>query len=98
MLETARGFSTDLRNGDLPFPELPARIGSLPVVRERIAEVWALAPTNVEDVFVRYREILAPFGTRVILLLSTVGFDLLKLTVSIILAGFLPVPGQRLAK
>jgi predicted PurR-regulated permease PerM len=98
LVETVYGVVARAGEGSLRFPELPARLGALPLVGERIQEFWRLASTGFEGVFVRYREILAPFGARLLALLSTISFDLLRFVLSIVVAGLLLVPGPNLAK
>jgi predicted PurR-regulated permease PerM len=97
-VETVHGLAARVEEGILRVPEAPPRLGSLPVVGERIQEFWRLASTSLEAALVRYREILGPIATALIVLLSQVSIDLLVFVLSIILAGFLLVSGPNLAR
>ena len=97
-VETAREIGARAKTGMLRFPEPPPRLSAIPVVGERIHEFWGLASTSLESLLVRYGKFVAPFGARLLELLSAISFDVLRFIVSVIVAGFLLVPGPNLAQ
>lgn len=96
-VETARELGARASTGMLRLPQPPPGLSAIPVIGERIHEFWGLASTSLEGVLVRYGTFLAPFGARLIGLLSAISFDVLKFIVSVLVAGFLLVPGPNLA-
>jgi predicted PurR-regulated permease PerM len=97
-VETVQEIVSRANAGTLQIPAPPPQLETLPVVGERIAAFWTLASTNLGTAFVRYREVLAPLGTRLVVLISAIGFDLLQFVLSIVLSGFLLVRGPSLAR
>jgi predicted PurR-regulated permease PerM len=98
LVENVQHIVSGSRDGTLSLPALPARLATFPLVGEQIVSVWTLASTNLDGFVARYREFLAPIGTKLIALVSTLSLDLVKFAVSIIIAGVLLVPGARLAQ
>lgn len=96
-VETVIAISTGVAAGTLQIPPPPVAIGRIPMVGGRVDAFWALASSNVEQVFVRYHDVLAPMGEALLGFLSAVSFDLAKFILSVILMAPLLVSGKRLA-
>ncbi len=97
LVETVHGIASRAREGTLQLPAPPPSLASLPLVGERLQAVWAMASTNLDDLVMSYRDILAPLGKKLLALVSAVSFDLLKFLGSIVIAGLILVPGPELA-
>jgi predicted PurR-regulated permease PerM len=72
-------------------------VADLPVLGEEIVEAWTLAAANLDDAVHRYGPAVLPAGGSVLAKLAEIGVDVLKFVVSVFIAGFLFLPGPRLA-
>jgi predicted PurR-regulated permease PerM len=88
---------TEIRAGTFSLPAPPEGVRDWPLVGRGIEEVWTLAATNVEAALAEYGPALKPYAASVVGDVASIGADILLFTVSIILAGFLFVPGPRIA-
>lgn len=98
LVETVGWIASGVRDGTMRIPPPPAGIAHWPLIGERLQADWSLASTNLEELIRRYREVLLPAGETVFLKLSSVGADMLRFVLAVLLAGFLFVPGHRLAE
>ncbi|QIE56733.1 AI-2E family transporter [Pikeienuella piscinae] len=98
LVETVYDLVARANNGSLRLPELSERLSTLPLVGDRLQEFWSLAASGLKSVLIRYKEFLAPFGVKVLGLLSTISFDLFQFILSIVVAGLFLTPGPDLAK
>ena len=97
LFETIQVFVTRAGSGSLSIPSPPEALDSVPFIGDQIKSFWLLASTNIEELFVRYRDVIVPFRTTLIGKLSTISIDLLMFVVAIVVAGVIMVPGPRLA-
>ena len=67
------------------------------MVGKPLDDAWTLASTNLDDAIARYGPSLLPAGGSVLARIAALGADLLKFVLSIVIAGFLFLPGPRLA-
>jgi predicted PurR-regulated permease PerM len=95
--ESAQWIASSLQAGTLQVPPPPAGIEKWPLVGDKLHEAWTLASTNLDDALRRYRPMVLPAGETVLGKVAAVGIDLLKFVVSVVIAGFLFLPGPRLA-
>ncbi|MCA1300556.1 AI-2E family transporter [Stappia indica] len=96
-IETVQSLVVGAGDHSLQLPGPPAFVVTFPLVGERIAGAWTLVSTDLDEALVRFREIIGPVGGRLLKLLSSISFDLIKFMVSTIVAGILLVPGPLLA-
>lgn len=97
LAESIQWLASGLGSGALKLPPPPAAIEDLPILGEQIDEAWTLAAGNLEDAVLRYGPAVLPTGGAVLGKVAAIGADVLKFVVSVIIAGFLFVPGPRLA-
>lgn len=79
------------------MPPSPASIAAWPMVGEPLPEAKGLASTNLEEALNRYGPSALPVGGSLLGHIAAIGADVLKFVVSVVIAGFLFVPGPRLA-
>ena len=79
------------------MPPPPAGLADWPLIGEKAQAAWSLAATNLEGAVQKFGPSLLPFGTAILGKFASMGVDLLVLAVSVVIAGFLYVPGPRLA-
>lgn len=97
LADSAHWLAAGLRTGAFRVPPPPAELGDWPLVGDPLLEAWSLASANLDDALARYGGALIPAGGSVLARLAALGADLLKFVVSVVIAGFLFVPGPRLA-
>ncbi|MEM8702159.1 MAG: AI-2E family transporter [Pseudomonadota bacterium] len=98
LVETLSGWFQKITGDGLTMPPLPERLAALPVVGDRIAELWGLASRSLELFFAKVGPMLVPAGGRILSMLASLSGSVLFFIVSIILAGCLFVPGPALGK
>jgi len=83
--------------GDVRLPPLPEQVAGLPLVGERVADFWQSAARNLEAALSQLAPYLIPAGSRILSVLAGLAGSVLFFAVSVLLAGFLFVPGPQLA-
>ncbi|MBO6507171.1 MAG: AI-2E family transporter [Roseibium sp.] len=97
LVETLQGWFHSISDGVIKLPPLPEKLASLPVVGAKIAELWQLASRSLELFFTKVGPMLVPAGGHILSALASLSGSVLFFIVSIILSGFLFVPGPKLA-
>ncbi|MCV0428770.1 MAG: AI-2E family transporter [Roseibium sp.] len=97
LVETLQTWYKAMAGGTFKLPTMPQKLADLPVVGSRIAELWDLASRSLEQFFVKVGPTLVPAGEKVLAMLASLSGSVLFFMVSIIVAGFLFVPGPALA-
>ena len=90
-------LAAGLQSGTLKIPPPPAGVADWPVVGEEVDEAWTLAAGNLDEAVHRYGPAVLPAGSTVLGKVAAIGADVLKFVVSVVIAGFLFLPGPRLA-
>jgi predicted PurR-regulated permease PerM len=97
LAESVYWLAAGLQSGSLRVPPPPVGVELWPVVGEHVYDAWALASTNLDDALHQYGPAMLPAGGSVLGRIAALGADLLKFILSVFIAGFLFVPGPRLA-
>ncbi|MEM9634332.1 MAG: AI-2E family transporter [Pseudomonadota bacterium] len=97
LVETLQTWYHSIAKGSFSLPMLPEKLANLPVVGDKIAEMWDLASRSLEQFVVKVGPTLVPAGEKVLSALASLSGSVLFFMVSIIVAGFLFVPGPALA-
>ena len=82
----------------LAIPSPPAAVKAWPFVGEQIFRLWTRAINDTQAILLEMVPRLKPFGSKLLDLAGTVIWGLLEFIASIIIAGFLYIPGPRLAQ
>jgi predicted PurR-regulated permease PerM len=98
LIDTVRALAHRVGTGGLQLPPPPAWLETLPLIGQQSHAFWATASDNMEGVLADHRQMLAPIGAKAITIISGLGLGLVKIFLSIVLAGLLLVPGPRLAR
>jgi predicted PurR-regulated permease PerM len=96
LAETARMLLARFGEGSLAIPPPSEAVQAWPLIGEKMYEVWELASTNLQALVVEVAPHLKPLGTSLLNAAGSVGINLLKFTVSLIISGFLFIPGPSL--
>ena len=97
LVQSVTGIAESLQAGALRVPPPPPWLADLPVAGEKLQEAWALASTNLDAALQRYGPTLLPAGGVALSKVAAFGADTLKFVASVVISGFLFVPGPRIA-
>jgi len=97
MTESVQSLTASLQAGLLRVPPPPPRVAEWPLVGDKIAEAWSVASRGLDEAVQKFGPSLLPAGSVVLTKIAPLGGDLLKFVASVIIAGFLFLPGPRLA-
>jgi predicted PurR-regulated permease PerM len=97
LAETVQWLASGLHSGTLKVPPPPAGVEDWPVLGKPIDEAWNLAASNLDDAVLRYGPAVLPTGGAVLGKVAAISVDVLKFVASVVIAGFLFLPGPRLA-
>ena len=96
LTKTAKEIKRELDSGVFRFAEPDEAIQELPVVGNRLYDLWNEAAFNFETFLEHYREPLANFGTWLLKSIVNVMGDLVISVVAVIIAGGLMIYGDKL--
>jgi predicted PurR-regulated permease PerM len=98
LAEAVQSMADAVGRGTLRVPPPPPSLADWPLIGEKAQAAWNLASTNLEGAVREYGPSLLPVGTAILGKLASMGADVLVLAASVVIAGFLYVPGPRLAR
>lgn len=96
--ETTLGLVADFENQTVTVPRPPEAVRDWPVIGERVHAAWSLASSNLEAAVKRFGPPLLQAAGAIVGKIAGVGFGMLGFAVSMLIAGFLFVPGPRLGE
>ncbi len=96
--DTTLDLVADFENQTVVVPRPPESVRDWPVIGERAYAAWTLASGNLEDAVKRFGPPLLQAAGAVVGRIAGVGFGMLGFAVSVLIAGFLFVPGPRLGE
>ena len=96
LAESVRMLLTRFGDGTLTIPPASEAVKAWPLVGEKIFEIWQLASTNLQALVIEAAPYLKPVGTILLNVAGSVGINLLKFIVALIISGFLFIPGPSL--
>jgi len=97
LAETVRMLLARLSDGTLAIPAPSEAVKAWPLIGEKIYEIWQLASTNLRAVVIEAAPHLKPLGTSLLNAAGSVGINLFKFTIALVISGFLLIPGPSLA-
>ena len=96
LAENIRLLIQHLGDGSSVVPPPPDSVRNWPLIGGRIYEIWQLASINLKDLIEEVAPQLKPVGGRMLAAAGSIGVNLLKFVLAIIISGFLFVPGRSL--
>lgn len=96
LIETVRSFAERLGTGEIAVPPPPEYIKGWPLIGESSYDFWLLASINLKVALNQIAPQLKPMRTDLLGMLGDTGLGMLKFIVSVIVSGFLLLPGRRL--
>jgi predicted PurR-regulated permease PerM len=97
LAESIHWIAAGIHAGTLRIPPPPEQVESWPGIGKQLDDAWTLAATNLEGAVQHYGRAMLPAGGTVLAKIAEIGADVVKFVVSVVIAGFLFVPGPRLA-
>ena len=95
--ETTLDLLAEFGDGTVIVPRPPEAVRDWPVIGERVHAAWSLASNNLEAAVKRFGPPLLHAAGAIVGKIAGLGFGMLGFAVSVLIAGFLFVPGPRLA-
>lgn len=89
LIETAKQFSAELRDGALNVPPPPESIRTWPAIGEPLYEFWGLASNNLSTALGKMAPQLKAFGSWLLSAAAGTGAGILKFVFAIIISGVL---------
>ena len=96
LAETIRTLFAQFGDGSLVIPPPSGAVKAWPLIGEKLYEAWLLASTNLRALIIEVAPHFKPLGTSLLIAAGSVGTNLLKFIVALIIAGFLFIPGPSL--
>jgi predicted PurR-regulated permease PerM len=96
LAETVRMLFAQFGDGSLVIPPPSGAVKAWPLVGEKIFEAWQLASTNLQALIIEVAPHFKPLGTSLLIAAGSVGINLLKFIVALVISGFLLIPGPSL--
>lgn len=97
LIDNLQQLADRISAGTLRVPPPAARIQGWPVIGENLFQFWSLASTNFAEALEHAEPHLRPAARFLLSAAASAGFGVLQLIASVIIAGFLFVPAERLA-
>jgi predicted PurR-regulated permease PerM len=97
LAESVHWLAVRYHDGVLRMPTTPPVLAHWPLLGARVDEIWTLVASNLDEAARRFGPATLPAGGAVLAWIASLGADLLKFVVSIVIMGFLFTPGPRLA-
>ena len=96
LAETIRTLFAQFGDGSLVIPPPSGKVKAWPLIGEKIYETWLLASTNLRALIIEVAPHFKPLGTSLLIAAGSVGTNLLKFIVALVISGFLFIPGPSL--
>ncbi|MBD9529102.1 AI-2E family transporter [Paracoccus sp. PAR01] len=97
LAETTLGLVDLFENQTVAVPRPPISVQDWPLIGSRVYDAWNLASNNLEAAIARFGPPLLQTASGIVGKIAGVGFGMLGFAVSVIVAGFLFIPGPGLA-
>lgn len=98
LIENLQDFSEKVADGKLEVPPPPEGVKGWPLVGENLYEFWALANTNMDAALARIGPQLKATGSAFLSAAAGTGLGILQFAASVIIAGFLFTPAEKLGR
>jgi len=95
-IESVRSISERLDLSAIALPAPPRSVKDWPVVGEQIYQSWSFASSNIKAALANIAPQLKPVGSRLLSMAANAGTGVLQFFISIIVAGFLFRPAQKI--
>jgi predicted PurR-regulated permease PerM len=96
LAETTRTLFAQFGDGSLVIPPPSGAVKAWPLIGEKLYEAWLLASTNLRALIIEVAPHFKPLGTSLLIAAGSVGTNLLKFIVALVISGFLFIPGPSL--
>src|SRR5215468_8632280 len=96
LAETVWALIARLGDGTLTFPPPSEAVKAWPLIGEQIYESWLLASTNLRALVVEAAPHLKPLGSSLLNAAGSIGINLPKFIIAVVISGFLLIPGPSL--
>jgi predicted PurR-regulated permease PerM len=96
LAETTMGLVAHFENETMAVPRPPISVQEWPLIGDKVYAAWNLASNNLDAALARFGPPLLQFASTIVGKIAGIGFGMLGFGVSVLVAGFLFIPGPRL--
>jgi predicted PurR-regulated permease PerM len=96
LVDGLRDIADRLIAGNLVLPAPPDSVRDWPLIGEQLYEFWSKASVNLQTTFRDIAPHLKPLAGPILVIAGSAGTGTIKFILSVVVAGFLFVPGPRL--
>ena len=96
LAETVQTLFAQFGDGSLVIPPPSGAVKAWPLIGEKLYEAWLLASTNLRALIIEVAPHFKPLGTSLLVAAGSVGTNLIKFIVALVISGFLLIPGPSL--
>ena len=96
LAETVQTLFAQFGDGSLVIPPPSGAVKAWPLIGEKLYETWLLASTNLRALIIEVAPHFKPLGTSLLVAAGSVGTNLIKFIVALVISGFLLIPGPSL--
>jgi predicted PurR-regulated permease PerM len=93
---TVRMLIAKFSDGSLVIPPPSGAVKAWPLIGEKFYAAWQLASTNLQALLIEVAPLFKPLGASLLTAAGSVGINLLKFTIALVISGFLFIPGPLL--
>lgn len=97
LIDNLQELADGISEGTLRVPPPAAAVRGWPIIGENLFQFWSLASTNLAEALEHAEPHLRPTARVLLAAAASAGIGVLQLIASVIIAGFLFVPAERLA-
>jgi predicted PurR-regulated permease PerM len=97
LVDGLRDIADRLISGNLVLPAPPDSVRDWPLIGSQLYEFWSKASINLQTTFRDIAPHLKPLAGPILVIAGSAGTGTIKFILSVVVAGFLFVPGPRLA-
>jgi len=98
LIDSLRSISERLDLSAITIPPPPKTVMNWPIIGDGIYQFWNLASDNIKAALAIVAPQLKPFGTKLLNIAANAGLGILEFFISIIVAGFLFCPAQKIVE
>jgi len=88
---SSKQYLAHIRQGTLSVPPPPEKVGTWPFIGKPLYDFWNLASVNLEDALIKLSPQIKNIGTPILSSAADVGVGIIKMVISIVIAGVLLV-------
>lgn len=96
LVGSLENLASGIKNGTLAIPAAPASLNRIPIIGAELVDAWTWTTTHVTELFQKYASSLLIPGEFILKTIAALAGSILIFAISVVIAGFLFVPGPNI--